>query len=394
MKFSAALLAVSFGSASAARLPKGMEKTIDLGAQNIKADSKLGNKLLSGARRLDGNDDFTWVAGYSLKFQGCHHISQWNEEADGEDEPKIQTKRLVRFRLCPSGSCTYGDAGGCDNGYGDYVMDMNLFLESYIQNKMEQQEYQCEYAEQYTCGNCENNNNPEYCRYDCYIENGLDFCNDENPYVDDDNDKEEFELEQYMYCAEWDLPNNGRKLEDGEDDAGYFIGPYCADQGGKIHLGVFTDEFCTNFADDDDNGWTHTEFYYKLTGEALPYSSESLIGMDCISCQERADGNNNNNNGNGAEVGEMCDAIYQQAGKCESQLSPDSYYFSPNENACTYIEGIKIVRSDGVVVQNAATKSKTAAICIGVFSAAFLLLGAYVYYLKTKLDRAKVNLSE
>jgi len=31
---------------------------------------------------------------------------------------------------------------------------------------------------------------------------------------------------------------------------------------------------------------------------------------------------------------------------------------------------------------------------LGGLAVAFVLLGAYVYYLKTKLDRAKINLSE
>ena len=31
---------------------------------------------------------------------------------------------------------------------------------------------------------------------------------------------------------------------------------------------------------------------------------------------------------------------------------------------------------------------------IGLFACSFVLLGGYVYYLKTKLDRAKINLSE
>mmetsp|Transcript_40330 Transcript_40330/g.121507 ORF Transcript_40330/g.121507 Transcript_40330/m.121507 type:complete len:384 (-) Transcript_40330:147-1298(-) len=383
MKLSAAIFAISFGSALA--LQPFKEETIDLGAQNIKADSKLGNKLLSSARRLD-DGDASWVVGYSLKFQGCHHISQWNDDADGEDAPKIQTKRLVRFRLCPTGTCAYEDASGCDSGYGDYIIDMNIFLESYIQNKMEQQEYQCEYAEAYTCAGCANADNADYCRYDCFSENGLDFCNED----DNDDGQEQFELDRYMYCAEWDLPNNGRKLEDGDGDVGYFIGPYCSDQGGKIHLGVFTDEYCTNFAEDEENGVSNTDFYYQYAGQALPYSSESLIGMDCISCADNENGNNNNN----GNVAEMCEEIYEQAGKCEENLSPNSYNFYANENACSYIEGIKIVRSDGIVMQNGTTHSSTATIVIGAFAGILLLLGAYVYYLKTKLDRAKVNLSE
>ena len=57
-------------------------------------------------------DMFNWVSGYSVKFQGCHHIKQWNEAADGEEDVKISTSRLVRFRLCPSGSCSDSKAAG------------------------------------------------------------------------------------------------------------------------------------------------------------------------------------------------------------------------------------------------------------------------------------------
>jgi hypothetical protein len=47
----------------------------------IQADSELGMRLLSEARELDGEWTHTWISGYSLKFEGCHHISQWNPEA-------------------------------------------------------------------------------------------------------------------------------------------------------------------------------------------------------------------------------------------------------------------------------------------------------------------------
>jgi len=409
MKFSLAMLSATFAAASASTglpvlgKPKMAGKK-DITPGSIKADSKMGQSLLSNARKLDqnNNDDeveFTWVAGYSLKFQGCHHISQWNEEADGEDEPFIQTKRLVRFRLCPTDTCTYEDAGGCDSGYGDYIVDMNIFLEAYWQNKLE-------YCEVYVETNCDcdgenqgDDFNEEYCEYDCFMDAKMDYCVDENPYEQDNgnqDDYEELEPEQYAECAQWDIPdNNRRKLE--EDEVEYFVGPYCSDQGGKVYLGVFTDEFCTNFAEDQygDGEMSHTEFYYKMTGHQLPYASESLVDMDCVSCKEYVedDGNNNNDQQDEDEVIEMCEELYRQAGKCETVME-EQYLRYPNENACNYIEGIKIVRKDGIVVAGSSAKSKTAAIFIGIFAAAFVLLGAYVYYLKTKLDRAKINLSE
>jgi len=400
MKFTAAILALAFGSAAAAKGKRA--NAVDLEGRSIKADSKIGQKLMANARKLENADeevDFTWVANYSLKFQGCHHVSQWNDEANGEDDVRIQTKRLVRFRLCPTDSCSLENAGGCDSGYGDYVIDMDLFLQAYWENKQQFEEWNCEYYANNVC-DCENADNEEYCEYDCYMDNGLDYCVDKNPYADDEEDKEEFEVDKYLECGEWDIPEErrkGRKLE--EEEVQYFIGPYCSAQGGKIFLGVFTDETCTNFADDEDNGLSHTQFYAAMTGESLPYSETTLCGMDCISCHELPEnnGNDDDQNQNGDEqdednVIEMCEMLYEDSGKCESGLSGVAGY--PNENACNYIEGIKIIRKDGTVKVRGASGSKTAAVFIGIFAASFFLLGGYVYYLKTKLDRAKVNLSE
>lgn len=399
MKLRFALLASAFGVISAKRVKKSAN--VDVSGTSIKADSKLGGNLLSKARKLENNDneeiDFTWVAGYSIKFQGCHHINQWNNDADGDDAPKIQTKRLIRFRLCPSDTCSLSDGGGCDSGYGDYIIDLNIFLQAYWENKQEWEEWNCEYYENNVC-DCDNDDNA-YCLYDCQVtDNGLDYCWDENPYQQDEEDEEEqFEVEEFLECGNWDLPEERRRKL--EDEVAYYIGPYCSDQGGQVHLGVFTDEFCTNFADDEDSGYSHLDFYEKSTGTELPYSSESLVDMKCISCKELADNDgddeddgNDNDQEDEDEIIEMCETVYDAGGKCESLLS--DVVSSPNENACNYIEGIKIVRQDGVVVQGASAKSKTAAALIGVFAISSVLLSAYVYYLKTKLDRAKINLAE
>ena len=79
------------------------------------AESAVGQRVLSRSRRLDQDEeiDYTWVAGMSLKFQGCYHTQQWNEEADGDEDVRISTQRLVRFRLCPSDQCTMENAAGC-----------------------------------------------------------------------------------------------------------------------------------------------------------------------------------------------------------------------------------------------------------------------------------------
>jgi len=76
MNFSLALVSSIFMTAAAASVPASIEK-----GASIKADSAMGMELLGKARKLEGDDevDMTWVTGYSIKFQGCHHISQWNE---------------------------------------------------------------------------------------------------------------------------------------------------------------------------------------------------------------------------------------------------------------------------------------------------------------------------
>jgi len=147
---------------------------------------------------------------------------------------------------------------------------------------------------------------------------------------------------------------------------------------------MFTDDTCSEFA--DSNGGAYT--YKQLVGSSLPYSSKSLVGSECVSClevDEDADDDDAED-----ETTEMCEMLYQAAGKCESGLSIDY----PNENACTFMEGIKIIRKSGVVSTEEPAASKTASAFIGVFAVSFCLLGAYVFYLKTKLDKAKINLAD
>lgn len=380
-------------------------KTKSHQVKDMKANSKLGQSLLSKARKLeqDGDDevDFTWVADFSIKFQGCHHISQWNEDADDEEDVKIATKRLIRFRLCPSDSCSADNAGGCSSGYGDYIIDMNTYLESYFEAVEQYNEYKCEYIEQMVC-NCDDDDgkddgfDEDMCLYDCYVAQGVeDICSENNPYNDDEQEDEEaFELREYMECAEWEVPEaddeRKRKLEE-EDEVEYFMGPYCAEQGGAIFLGLFTDDACTVFADENGGATTYSTL---AAGEAMPYAAESVVGMECVSCKEPEDFNEDGNDNEDEDaVVEMCEELYQASGKCESNL-PSGTVSDPNTNACNYMEGIKIVRKNGVVEAKSSTANKSASVFIGLFVVAFVLLAAYVYYLRTKLDRASINLSE
>jgi hypothetical protein len=303
--------------------------------------------------------DTSYLAGYSIKFQGCHHVQQWNEDANGGDDTiKIMTQRLVRFRLCPSNACSAGASFGCDSNYGDYVVDMETYVGAYLSQM--QNEYMNGGGQRELSNN--NNNNGQ----------------NSNQY------KYNINFNDYMQCAQMDMSGNGnRELANnnnnnqnnayyysGNQDA-YFIGPYCAEQGGEIRLGVFSDDTCSVFADDGND-----MFKMAHNGMELPYASHSMVNLNCISC------------GGYGEVNEMCDTIYQVAGKCETKMSV--YY--PNESACTYIDGIKVIQENGVIRTSATRKSKAAAVSIGLFLTVAVLLAGYVYYLRTKLGRAKINL--
>ena len=346
---------------------------------SVPADSKFGLGLLSKARRVaDAQEaDSTWIANFSLKFQGCHHISQWNANADGDDDVKIETKRLARFRLCPVDSCSSDNAYGCKSGYGDYIVDMDTFLETYMANKEEVDAANCEtYADTY-CGCVDNGDdqyNEETCQQKCFKKAGMEECVEKDQYYTN------IDAADYLVCAAYAAGGDGRARRlDGAADA-YYIGPYCSDQGGAIQLGMFTDDSCTEFADE----YGGKNAYKTLTGNTLPYSSSSIVDSKCYSCKEGADGY--------YETSEACSSMYGVSGKCESEIS--STVANYNSNACTYMEGIKTTTSSGIISSANLNSNKVASAFVGIFAVSFVLLGSYVYYLKSKLDRGSINLSD
>lgn len=355
---------------------------------DIPMDSAAGRKLVQNARRVQNNgysnyygnvdgqsqyngdyNDVNWndidnsyIAGYSVKFQGCHHVQQWNDEADGEEDIKIMTQRLVRFRMCPADTCSSTSTKGCDSNYGDYLVDMETYVEAYM-TQMQQQ----------------------------YMNSNQYYNNDNNGRALNDNDKYNMNFEDYLQCQEMEMNDRQRQrarkmrelnnnygnqyyysYNNNENDIKYYVGPYCAEQGGEIRLGVFYDDTCTVAAEDGAE-----MFQMVHNGMALPYSEQSIVNLGCLSC------------GGYGEVNELCENLYEVAGKCETKMNV--YY--PNESACSYIEGIKVIREDGVIRTSATRKSTAAAITTGLFLTAALLLSGYVYYLRTKLGRARINLA-
>ena len=332
-------------------------------AADITTHSKMGQKLMSSARRVDtpegghralegqnqnqqnnGEINFSWVANYSLKFQGCHNIPRWNEDANDEDDVRVSNTALVRFRLCPANDCSTDSAYGCKSGYGDYVVSMDTYLDAYFQSVQQDREYNCEYAENYECGcngeNGGNNNNnenysEEMCLYDCFMNKGMEYCVDNNPYAQDGEEQEEKQdLQEMAQCQNFEAQNQNQNNNNGGEQVEYFMGPHCSDDGSSIRMGIFTDDECTIFADDNYGATTYASLNY---GKSMPYSDTTMVGTECMSCKEsNQDGDGNQNDANDADnVKEGCEQLYQAAAKCEQGLSGIVQY--PDTSGCNFM---------------------------------------------------------
>ena len=416
---------------------------IQQGFSSLRADSELGQRLLGEARRVEdnnnnaqasGNVDMTWIKGYSIKFQGCHFVQQFNDDEqqqqgnnnNGDNSSNnVETKSLVRFKLCPYDRCNDNNESGCSRSYGEYIIGLDSFVNVYYEHRRQKEEYECElYLQQY-CAHCDqdNNNNgngggggddnfnAEQCQYDCLLQADQGFetmCMDYNPYEENNggnNDNNEqgggFQPEEYMECAEYELPqqNNNRRrrrhLEEG-GGSGLYIGPYCAEQGGAIYLGMFTDDQCSEFADSNNGADT----FASIEGTELPFARDSIVSQQCMSCFDAGqNGNNNNNNndnanGNVYQLAEVCQEVYQSAGKCEQRLPSGTVQNGPNNNACSYIGGIQSVREDGMIGSASKNNIGVSTTFIVLLSLAVLSLGMYVHYLRTKILRQTQRLKD
>jgi len=349
---------------------------------DIKANSKLGGRILSKARRLDNNNAYSWVANYSIKFHSCATSEEYygyggNNDNNNNNNYNGFEQRLVHFKLCPSDSCS-----SCDGG-ADYVIDMNTFVEAYIESKMSAQEYNCEMAQ-------------ENCYYDdeyaCYQQAGLDYCGEAQ--------EGEFQLEEAAECSEMEVDENAQAYNNYQNggnnnnynynnnnnnnggEVNYFIGPYCSSNGKMINLGVFYDETCSYPAP--------TGTYEQLNyGNALPYASANIVESSCISCKEPqdADDNNNGDNNDADEVLEICERLYEDSGKCETNLD-SQYQYYPNTMACDFIKSLKVGKS-----MFHAPKAIPAKVLTGVFAVTTVGFGALAYFFHQKSRRTGVNLS-
>lgn len=373
------------------------------------------NRLMRGAsptensqlRRLDEEKDVD-ISGYSLKFQKCQFVKAYDDElAEEEDAGTVlATKHFVVFRLCPSNSCD-----SCNYGYGEYLVDMEEYLEATIQYAQDKQEEKCDQCEEDCDGYYGNqnqggeeqeqeNNEADRRRLSSNCSECVDTCDkidnmEENGYID---------ATDFVQCQ--------AIQDEGDDGQALYAGAMCASNGSKIKIGVFSDEECRilnsdldveNFlADNDGNQMKLSHALLKTT-----YESDS-----CLSCLVEDDDGNDDNEKE-PEIEEVCENLYQAAAKCENKHGFDdgysNYYANENqleneETVCDFISSLKsgTYAQDGEIVvggSNSYRSGTTSTTGGQKFALTFFILGTvglavYAAMLHTNLTKsAKSDLS-
>lgn len=359
---------------------------------SIQADSKLGQKLMGKARKLDNNNNYyySWIGDAALKFDGCASIPMF------EREEGLRSNLVAKFKLCPDNNCN-----SCRNG-GEYIVEMREFVETYQDALKESREYECEYASEVCENNCENgysynyqnynandggnyannyqynngNNNQnnngnddEYCLNGCLMDKGLDYCIEQEGQEQDD-------LNEFAECQPMDRENDNNNNQNYNYNGNsnyqqYYVGAYCTSSG--VYAGVFTDSTCTKHAPKG----TYEEYNY---GYSLP--TQPLVSSTCMSCaaSNNDDGNNNNNNGG---ISEVCEQLYEEAVKCETRVKSATY---KDTSGCDMIHNV-------IPQLNKAMKNirspPVATIAAWTFGIGFFALAGYLYTLHQKARQQK-----
>jgi len=262
------------------------------------------------------------LSSFSIRFEKCQFVKSYDDEfaQDADYDSVLAMKHFVFYKMCPTDECQ-----SCDGVHGEYVADINDYLEKVVEVEQAQFENMCE--------NCNEkcNNDGDYCSgcgKICYNWQNLE----NNGYVDASN---------YIECQQLE--------KDGDDDGGeeMYIGPMCDSQKG-IAIGLFSDENCLEPISDVD---VESVLGYKLSYHVLSSVMKEENGdQTCLSCLE----GNDNDEDDEDQVNEICEDVYAASAKCESPYGLENGLVNQNreggdyenqvENefmSCTFINSLK-----------------------------------------------------
>ena len=403
------------------------------------AESNYINQLMRGATVIRGlqeqeeqNAEAAYqvdISSYSIKFQKCQFVKSYDDNlAMNEDsESVLATKRFVVFRLCPNHSCS-----SCNNGYGEYMVDLETYLYATMQYQREVQQAICD-----ACAQCGTNTDDQTAEEEAQQQDqNPEGENAEGENAEGENANrmlQDYSVDVdcsscYSVCLKFEnmeaqgFVDASNFIEcvliySPEDDSksSLYAGPMCTSQGSKINIGVFTDENCYI----NDSSKTVTDYLVDGNGNAKQLFHglmKSVYASDsCISCtapqNQNTDADNTNSNSN--QVLEMCGELYEASAKCEQSHGFDRGYAAyggydnqqANEDVvCDFIDSIAAGSYDEqgeIVVYGASSGYGGSATTTGgqKFALTFFILGTmglamYAGMLHSKLTRrAATNFS-
>lgn len=269
----------------------------------------------SQIRHLADNVDIT---GYSMRYERCQYIQAYDDnEAQSSSTTVLATSQFVVFRLCPAGSCS-----SCSSNYGEYLIDLDTYLTYTVAFVQNNQTTVCNY-----CSKCPDAYDTTYV--DCSI------CTSECDKITNMYSYGFIDATKFLTCT---------LLFDPDDDSkgSLYAGVVCADQGGKIKIGVFTDANCEY----QDETKSVDDYLVNANGATMKLSHSVLKNVydssSCFNCSyTNSDGN--------TQVADVCKTIYEDSAKCEASHGFASGVANANgyENqaaqealVCNYIDAI------------------------------------------------------
>lgn len=340
-------------------------------------------------RQLNNNNknnyyDLSFLTNYDIKFNGCYTGSAYQNDMGFRD------MLLAKFQLCPT------DSKNCKNG-GDYVVSMQDFVETYVQAKMNAQQYQCTSTYE-SCGYyCSGSDYYDTCVSNCFSKAGVDYsyCSTYYPAGNNNNKNNknnDFEVWRFIECNSINgghdnnkNNNNNNNNNNGENQQYYYVGAYCANKGTQVRLGLYSDWKCT--------ASVPATMYETLTGYQLPFTNSSIIGSESLNCMSHnqnnnnKNNNNNNNNNGGNQALEVCQNVYQSSAKCESNMQIET----KDTSSCPYVNKGVVQVSKAMAGDYNGTPSKLSAVVPTIFATLFgistFLSCGYIYYLRHVLNK-------
>jgi len=199
---------------------------------------------------------------YSLKYTRCQTIKEYTyngynnyyyKYGSGADQI-FSNKKFAVFRLCPSSSCQSNVQYGCNEGYGEYMVELSDYLTSMQDYRDAREEALCDY--------CDSLYGDDGYISECSVCNNDGYGYQKNA------------VENYLSCTQvigYDANGDWARL---------FVGPTC-DTGSdsySLKMGLFYDKKCSTPATD----FSISEF---TEGDVYENSlTTKYYSTDCISC--------------------------------------------------------------------------------------------------------------